>query len=425
MIRHWQISTQSKETLLYRHQQVGNGKAKVCTDGVAKEAHGDAGTYDSLVVQGTAHDWSEWRRADEGDTRNEGSVGVDAEDGTEQHMEEQGSEGGYGDKEEKIGTNLGECAQAYLRCYRDTEDEYEESASLEGASEPSDASRHRGENGKQADGEDEDALESRLRTKAGDGCSNKDDSEGEQQGYAEVAEVVFPKESEEELTVMVVYRYTCALCHLVVLEVGHKEAQYPLTADDDQQQVYGTHHGAIGGGEDVCGVVYAERNLQRCKIGVATRVESREHSSDSCEELGIVPAAHEEACHNCGGTSEESEDSGLEERGSQSCPRPQVGGEEQQRYCQRYGCRSHTSLHGMHLVGIRNQPRQSQRAPYDISYDDASHLAQTLVSVCKPQDEQRCKQAYQYYNNIHCSFLSYEVWQRRLPTNCSAFAVQR
>ena len=42
MIRHWQISTQSKETLLYRHQQVGNGKAKVCTDGVAKEPYGDA-----------------------------------------------------------------------------------------------------------------------------------------------------------------------------------------------------------------------------------------------------------------------------------------------------------------------------------------------------------------------------------------------
>jgi len=139
MIRHWQISTQSKETLLYRHQQVGNGKAKVCTDGVAKEAHGDAGTYDSLVVQGTAHDGSEGRRADEGDARDECGVGVYTKEGTQQHMEEQGAEGGDGDKEEEVGTDLGEGAQADLRGYGDAEDEDEESACLEGALQSSDS----------------------------------------------------------------------------------------------------------------------------------------------------------------------------------------------------------------------------------------------------------------------------------------------
>ena len=45
MIRHWQISTQSKETLQYRHQQVGDGKPEIGTYGVAKEPYGDAWTY--------------------------------------------------------------------------------------------------------------------------------------------------------------------------------------------------------------------------------------------------------------------------------------------------------------------------------------------------------------------------------------------
>ncbi len=139
MIRHWQISTQSKETLLYRHQQVGNGKPEIGTYGVAKEPYGNAWTYHCLVLQYTTHDGSERWRTDEGDTRNEGSVGVDAEDGTEQYMEEQGSEGGNGDKEEKVGTNLGEGAQADLRGYGDAEDEDKESACLEGALQSSDS----------------------------------------------------------------------------------------------------------------------------------------------------------------------------------------------------------------------------------------------------------------------------------------------
>jgi len=139
MIRHWQISTQSKETLLYRHQQVGDGKPEIGTYGVTKEPYGDAWTYHCLVLQYTTHDGSERWRTDEGDARDECGVGVYTKEGTQQHVEEQGADGGDGDKEEEVGTDLGEGAQADLRGYGDAEDEDKESACLEGALQSSDS----------------------------------------------------------------------------------------------------------------------------------------------------------------------------------------------------------------------------------------------------------------------------------------------
>ena len=44
---------------------------------------------------------------------------------------------------------------------------------------------------------------------------------------------------------MVFYRHVVALGVIVVMEVWHEKSENPFATDDDKEQVYCTHHGAV------------------------------------------------------------------------------------------------------------------------------------------------------------------------------------
>lgn len=53
-------------------------------------------------------------------------VGIDAEDGTQQYVEQQRAEGSNCDEEEYVRVDIGECLQAHLRGHSHAEDKDED-----------------------------------------------------------------------------------------------------------------------------------------------------------------------------------------------------------------------------------------------------------------------------------------------------------
>ncbi len=135
---------------------MGNAEAQIGANGITEKTNGNAGTDDGLVVKSAAHDGYEGWGANQGDAGGEGCVGVETEEGAEQHVKEEGAKGSHRGEEEDGGVNVGEGLEAHLRSYSHAEDEDEVGASLEGTLQAPDSWVERGENGEQADAEDED-----------------------------------------------------------------------------------------------------------------------------------------------------------------------------------------------------------------------------------------------------------------------------
>ena len=102
---------------LKNQQQLCDAKAHIGADGITEETYGDTWTDDGLVAQGASHDRCEGRRADERYAGGDRRICIDAEDGTQQYVEQQRAEGGNGDEEENVRVDIGECLQTHLRGY--------------------------------------------------------------------------------------------------------------------------------------------------------------------------------------------------------------------------------------------------------------------------------------------------------------------
>ena len=79
---------------LKNQQQLCDAKAHIGADGITEETYGDTWTDDGLVAQGASHDRCEGRRADERYAGGDRRICIDAEDGTQQYVEQQRAEGG-------------------------------------------------------------------------------------------------------------------------------------------------------------------------------------------------------------------------------------------------------------------------------------------------------------------------------------------
>ena len=71
------------------HKRLCKSKSEVSAGGIAEESYRDARSDDRLVVERTADDGCERRRAYERYAGCEGCVGIDPKYGAEKHMEEE------------------------------------------------------------------------------------------------------------------------------------------------------------------------------------------------------------------------------------------------------------------------------------------------------------------------------------------------
>ena len=134
-----------------------------------------------------------------------------------------------------------------------------------------------------------------MRTQQGYACTHGNDDDGQHQGLRHGAQVVAAEEAVEELVVVVFDVFVAVRSHLALGEVGQQEAQHVLAEDDDEEEVGGAEHGAVGRGDDVGGVVDAQGHLDGGEVGVAAGVEAREHAADGGEGLAVVAGTDEEA----------------------------------------------------------------------------------------------------------------------------------
>ncbi len=188
--------------------------------------------------------------------------------------------------------------------------------------------------------------------------------------------------------VVILYLHGGVLHGLVILEVGHEEAQHALADDDDQEEVEGAHQGAVGGDEDVGGIVYTEGYLQRGEVGVASGVESCEHAAHMGKKGGVALSVEEEADGDGNGAAQQSEEGGLDEAGGKPCPGTQVGGEQQQGNGKGDGGRGDGGLQGVHLFGVGDDACETKGAAQDVGDNDAPHFVEQRALVGEPQDEE-------------------------------------
>ena len=115
-------------------------------------------------------------------------------------------------------------------------------------------------------------------------------------------EIIFPEESKKQFCVVVLYLDGGVFDGLVILEIRHEEPQEFLADNDDEKEVDGTHHGAIGRNKDIGGFIDTKGNLQRSKVGITSCVESRQHASDVGKERWCTLSIEKESDGDGNGT---------------------------------------------------------------------------------------------------------------------------